>query len=168
MASQITVGLLQEQGQKLITARECLAPGYLRLTQADIAFMASGEVMVAASDGMVGSAVQCFNVSVKVESNSCHIFSAPGASFFLKSLTDYNNRDNQNVSFIIIIIYPLTARVVGAPQMILQPVSYIFSLVSTALRDLAHSRPVHFLMSSHLILCLPCLLPPFTLSLIHI
>ena len=38
-----------------------------------------------------------------------------------------------------------------------------FSLFSTALWDLANSRPVHSLMlSSHLSLCLPCLLPPFT------
>ena len=61
------------------------------------------------------------------------------------------------------LIYLLTTRVVGAPQMISQPVSSIFSLFSTALWDLANSRPVHFLMlSSHLLLCLPCLLPPFT------
>ena len=38
-----------------------------------------------------------------------------------------------------------------------------FSLFSTALWDLANSRPVHSLMlSSYLSLCLPCLLPPFT------
>ena len=38
-----------------------------------------------------------------------------------------------------------------------------FSLFSTALRDLPNSRPVHSLMlSSHLFLCPPCLLPPFT------
>ena len=38
-----------------------------------------------------------------------------------------------------------------------------FSLFSTALWDLANSRPVHSLMtSSHLFLCLPCLLPRFT------
>ena len=38
-----------------------------------------------------------------------------------------------------------------------------FSLFSTALWDLANSRPVHSLMlSSHLFLCLPGLLPPFT------
>ena len=38
-----------------------------------------------------------------------------------------------------------------------------FSLFSTTLWDLANSRPVHFLiLSSHLFLCLPCLLPPFT------
>ena len=39
-----------------------------------------------------------------------------------------------------------------------------FSLLSTALWDLANSRPVHSLMlSSHLFLCLLCLLPPFTM-----
>ena len=38
-----------------------------------------------------------------------------------------------------------------------------FSLFSTALSDLVNSRPVHSLMlSSHLFLCLPCLLLPFT------
>ena len=38
-----------------------------------------------------------------------------------------------------------------------------FSLFSTALWDLQNSRPVHSLMlSSYLFLCLPCLLPPFT------
>ena len=37
------------------------------------------------------------------------------------------------------------------------------SLLSTALCDLANSRLVHSLMlSSHLFLCLPCLLSPFT------
>ena len=66
------------------------------------------------------------------------------------------------VSIIIIITYPLTARVVGAPQINSQPVSSIFPF-STALWELAHSRPVHSLMlSSHIFLCLPCLLPPFT------
>ena len=38
-----------------------------------------------------------------------------------------------------------------------------FSLFSTALWDLANSRPVHSrMLSSHLFLCPPCLLPPFT------
>ena len=60
------------------------------------------------------------------------------------------------------VINPLTARVIGAPQMILQPVFSIF-LFSTALWDLPDSRPVHSLMlSSYLYLCPPCLLPPFT------
>ena len=39
-----------------------------------------------------------------------------------------------------------------------------FSLFSTALWDLPNSRPVHSLMLSfHLFLCLPCLLPPLTM-----
>ena len=38
-----------------------------------------------------------------------------------------------------------------------------FPLFSTALLDLPNSWPVHSLMlSSHLFVCLPCLLPPFT------
>ena len=66
------------------------------------------------------------------------------------------------------LVYTLTARVVGAPQMILQPVFSIF-LFSTALWDLPNSRPVHSLMlSSHLFLCLPCLLPPFTVHCITV
>ena len=56
---------------------------------------------------------------------------------------------------IIIIINPLTARVVGAPQMTLQPVFFPFSPVLHC--------PLHSLMlSSPLFLCPPCLLPPFT------
>ena len=54
----------------------------------------------------------------------------------------------RNIIIIIIIINPLTARVVGAPQMILQPGFSIFFLFSTALWDLPNSRPVHSLMLS--------------------
>ena len=69
------------------------------------------------------------------------------------------------IIIIIIIINPLTARVVGAPQVTLQPVFSIFSPFSTALWDLANSRPVRSLMlSSRPFRCLPCLLPPFTVS----
>ena len=67
------------------------------------------------------------------------------------------------IIIIIIITYSLTARVVGAPQMISQPVSSIFSLFSTAIWDFPNSKPVHSqMLSSHLGLCLPGLLPPFT------
>ena len=47
--------------------------------------------------------------------------------------------------------------------MILQTRFLHVPLFSTALWDLPNSRPFHSLMlSSHLFLCLPCLLPPFT------
>ena len=66
------------------------------------------------------------------------------------------------IIIIIIIINPLSARVVGAPQMVLQPVLSIFPLFSTALWDFPKSRPVRSLMlSSHLFLCFVF----FTLSL---
>ena len=53
------------------------------------------------------------------------------------------------------LIYPSTARVNGAPQMILQPASSIFPCSPL---PSVHSR----MLSSHLFLCLPCLLHPFT------
>ena len=68
---------------------------------------------------------------------------------------------NSHIIIIIIIIYPLTARVVGAPHMISHPVSSIFSVLH-CLWDLTNSKPVHSLMSFYLFLCLPCLLSSFT------
>ena len=66
------------------------------------------------------------------------------------------------IIIIIIIINPLTARVVGEPHDFATRFLH-FSLFSTALWDFPNSRPVHSLMlSSHLFLCPPCLLPPFT------
>ena len=66
-------------------------------------------------------------------------------------------------TFIIIIINPLTARVVGAPQIILQPVFSIFPCSPLPSGTCWNSRPVHSLMlSSLLFFCLPCHLPPFT------
>ena len=57
----------------------------------------------------------------------------------------------------------LTARVVGAPEMSSQSFYSHFPLFSTALWDLANSRPVHFLMlSSYLFFCLLCFLPKFS------
>ena len=63
---------------------------------------------------------------------------------------------------IIIIINPLTARVVWGTTDDFKISFLHFSLLSTALWDLATSRPVYSLMlSSHLFRGLPCLLPPF-------
>ena len=70
-----------------------------------------------------------------------------------------------NVIWPDIIISPLTARVVGAPQMILRPVFSIFPC-SPLPSWTCRIRPVNSLMmSSHLFLRLPCLLPPFTVPL---
>ena len=63
----------------------------------------------------------------------------------------------------IIIINPVTARVVGAPHTILQPVFSIFPCSLLPSGTSRNSRPVHSLMlSSHFFLCPPCLHPPFT------
>ena len=59
--------------------------------------------------------------------------------------------------------YPLTLSVVGDTTEDSTTNFLHFSLFSTALWDLANSRPVHSLtMSSHLFFCLPCRLLPST------
>ena len=88
-------------------------------------------------------------------------------NFILESFSLQNVKEDRYMFYLVLIFsftftYPFTMTVVGAPQMISQPVSSI-DLFSTALWDLANSRPVHALMLfSHLFFCLPCLLPPFT------
>ena len=65
---------------------------------------------------------------------------------------------------IIIIIYPLNRDGRWGTTDDLATSFLHFPLVSTAFLDLVNSRPVHSLLSSHLFLCLPCLLPPFTVA----
>ena len=70
---------------------------------------------------------------------------------------------NARRSLIPSFTYPLTAGVVGAPQMTVQPVFSIFlcfPLPSGTLRTPGLVRSQ--MLSSHLFLCLPRLLPPFT------
>ena len=77
-----------------------------------------------------------------------------------------NSECNPVLAITFFFTCPLTAVVVGHHIMTSQPVSSILLsllLFSAALWDLANSRPVHSLMlSPHLFLCPPCLLPPFT------
>ena len=55
------------------------------------------------------------------------------------------------------------AVVACSPQLLIFQFSPLFSILHCSLCDLPHSRPVHSLMlSSNLFLCLPCLLPLFT------
>ena len=65
--------------------------------------------------------------------------------------------------FIIIIVYPLTARVVGTQQMISQTVSSIFPC-SPLPSGTWRTPGLALMLSSHLFLCPPCLLPPFTVA----
>ena len=62
---------------------------------------------------------------------------------------------------LISLIYPSTARVVGAPQMISQPVSSIFPC-SPLLSGTWQTPGLSIPWCRFLFPCLPCLLPPFT------
>ena len=101
-------------------------------------------------------------VRVYLKPATCNSGRTNGGLLRASAVTCGWNGHRVRVSIVIIIIYPLTARVVGAPDDFATSLLH-FSLFSTALWDLANSRPIHSLMlSSHLFLCLPCLLPPFT------
>ena len=67
----------------------------------------------------------------------CQFITVVMLSAILPCVISRHMMQSQTALGIIIIIYPLTVRVVGAPQMISQPVYSIFSLFSTALWDLA-------------------------------
>ena len=93
--------------------------------------------------------------------------------FFISLYSPYEGQASASISvcdphaytfiiIIIIVISPLTVRVVGAPQMILQPVFSIFPCSPLPSGTFRTPGVSIFLMSSHLFLCPPCLLPPFT------
>ena len=84
----------------------------------------------------------------------------------VKGCHNRQNRDQGwrcfSIPVIIIIICPLTARVIGTTDDFATSFLH-FSLFSIALRDIAYSRPVHSVMlSSHLFLFCLVFFSPFT------
>ena len=118
---------------------------------------------------LVGGSLSSIQLPWKLIVLPCHsisvLMSLPPPPPSPTPITNTSMRAQSSVIIIIIIIiiYPLTARVVRVPQVIFETTFLHFYLFSTALWNLPNSRPVHSLMlSSYLFLCLPCLLPPFT------
>ncbi|XP_071087064.1 mediator of RNA polymerase II transcription subunit 16-like isoform X1 [Haliotis cracherodii] len=93
----VSVSLLQEQEKKLVTVQENLAPSHLRLSDADVAFTNTGEIIIATSDGLMSSAIQCFTVTVKMLQMSHEITCCAGASLYMKSQMEYGNKDSQTM-----------------------------------------------------------------------
>ncbi len=60
----------------------------------DITHEPSGDILVATSDGHIGSAIQCFRVSFKAEKRLCSITCKPVASLYAKCHMDSMLRDS--------------------------------------------------------------------------
>ena len=108
-------------------------------------------------------AYQCLFFYTNILSSTCTTCPHKIGNQFDCSTLQRNKRSAK--SFASHLNYPLTARVEGPRGTTDDFATSIlhFSLFSTALWHLANSRPVRSLMlSSHLFLCLPCLLPTFT------
>ncbi|KAL3879120.1 hypothetical protein ACJMK2_031431 [Sinanodonta woodiana] len=92
----VCVGVIMNDGE-IITATQSLAPGHLRLCHADIAHTGSGEILVATSDGLLTSAIQCYIVSLKLQQKSVIISCKVSASLYLKTQMEYGSNDCQNM-----------------------------------------------------------------------
>ncbi|XP_041359311.1 mediator of RNA polymerase II transcription subunit 16-like isoform X2 [Gigantopelta aegis] len=94
----ICVGLIFDREKQLITAEENLAPFHLRLSEADISFASSGEILVATSDGLMSSTIQCFTVRISLQQGQCAVQCEASASLYMKSQMDYNGTNNDDGS----------------------------------------------------------------------
>ncbi|GAB1601680.1 mediator of RNA polymerase II transcription subunit 16-like [Argonauta hians] len=85
----VSVGLIQNSEPKIQSYVESLSPSHLRASLADIAYNSNGDLMVATTDGVPSSAIQCFLVSLSMEQqNSCVIASRASASLYVKCHTE--------------------------------------------------------------------------------
>ncbi|XP_014784264.1 mediator of RNA polymerase II transcription subunit 16 [Octopus bimaculoides] len=84
----VSVGLIQNTEPRIRSYVESLSPAHLRASLADIAYNANGDLMIATTDGMPSSAIQCFLVSLSMEQTSCVITSRASASLYVKCHTE--------------------------------------------------------------------------------
>ncbi|XP_050416380.1 mediator of RNA polymerase II transcription subunit 16 [Patella vulgata] len=93
----VSVGLLQDQDPHIITSKTSLASGHIRLTQVDIAFNTTGEVVLVVTDGSISTTVLCFYINITIQHITCTVTSKPGPGLFMKSQMEYSNKDTQLV-----------------------------------------------------------------------
>ncbi|KAL5013069.1 hypothetical protein ScPMuIL_011620 [Solemya velum] len=90
----VHVGVLGLENTTITTATESLAPSHLRLSLADIAHNNNGEIMIATSDGLLTSGIQCFLVKLAIQHQTVSVSCKAGASLYAKTQIDYNNIDD--------------------------------------------------------------------------
>lgn len=84
----VSVSLIQNSEPHIQSSIESLSPAHLRACLADIAYTANGDLMIATSDGLPSSAIQCFLVSLSMEQTSCVISSRASAGLYVKCHTE--------------------------------------------------------------------------------
>ena len=87
------MGLLRS-GETMDIQTESLGTWQGRLKIADFTYEASGDIIVAASDGQIGSPIQCYKVSLKKEHSSCAISCKPMASLYANCNQDAKLRES--------------------------------------------------------------------------
>ncbi|OWF54735.1 mediator of RNA polymerase II transcription subunit 16-like [Mizuhopecten yessoensis] len=93
----ISVGVINQQDQTIMTAQASLGGSHLRLSLATIAHTGTGEVMVATADGQLSSTIQCFLVTVRVTQSAVKVLAKASSSLYMKSQMDYGAQDSQKM-----------------------------------------------------------------------
>ena len=62
-----------------------------------MAFTSSGEVMIATSDGLMSSTIQCFKVKLSLQQGQCVVQCEASASLYMKNQIEYGTNDSQTL-----------------------------------------------------------------------
>lgn len=92
--TQVCVNLVKPTKPFVHTVQENLSASHIRSTLADIAYMNTGELLVAIVDEHTASAVQCFKVTLKMEKSGCKISCKASASLYMISQNEAQIQDN--------------------------------------------------------------------------
>lgn len=94
---QVQTGIINQHDKSIDYVKECLGKSYNRLTIASMAHTGSGEIMIAATDGHLSSAVQCHMVSLSLTGSCPSMKITAGASLHMKSQIDYGSSNSQRM-----------------------------------------------------------------------
>ncbi|XP_005106027.1 mediator of RNA polymerase II transcription subunit 16 [Aplysia californica] len=84
----LLVGLIPDHSGPLVMGKASLSQIPMHITQADVAFMPDGQILIAASDGQLNSSVHCYIAALALKNHACLVRCSPSASFFLKKQPD--------------------------------------------------------------------------------
>ncbi|KAK3100649.1 hypothetical protein FSP39_023071 [Pinctada imbricata] len=93
----VCAGVVCTQEPYIEVANQTLSQSYQRLSLVSIAHTGKGEMVVAASDGQISTAIHCYKVSLSLQNGVLQISCKPSASFFAKSQVDYAANDSQRM-----------------------------------------------------------------------
>lgn len=94
---KVQAGIINQHDQSVEYVKECLGKSYSRLSIASMAHTGNGDIMIAATDGQLSSAVQCHLVSLSLNGTCASMQIRTGSSLHMKSQIDYGSSNAQRM-----------------------------------------------------------------------